>query len=192
VWWQACWVSGFVGLPVPAGAPVPACDAAVVALDGALPPVTAGEVIGLGLGPMGLPVPGRATPAEVTLDYDREVHGHGDRYTPPSELGPATPALDGPAGPRTAGELGRLAARAVLRWDLAAGDRTLLEEAYDDERALVAGLLGPLASGSAAVLCRHLAVLDDDALARRVEAEGVTGVTTQARELRGSQIRHLD
>lgn len=199
VWWQACWASGFIGLPVGAGKALPACDVAVVAVDGE--PVDAallagaaagGDVVGLGLGPMGLPVRGRTVPAGVTLDYDREVHGHGDRFAPPGGLSPATPALASPAGDRTAGELAGLAVAAGGRWGLSAGDRTLVATPYDDEPALLAGLLVPLAAGSATVLCRHLDRLDDEALARRVEAEGVTSVTGFARRFQGSPLRELD
>src|SRR6476619_7166791 len=34
VWWQVCWESGFVGVPAAAGGALPACDVAVVPLDG--------------------------------------------------------------------------------------------------------------------------------------------------------------
>ena len=200
VWWQACWASGLVGLPVGTGQALPACDVAVVGLDSAegVATLTAsdtqpiGDVVGLGLGPMGLPVRGRAVPAGITLDYDREVHGHGDRFAPPGGLSPATPVLASAAGERTAGELAELAAATGARWGLSAGDRTLLASPYDDERALLAGLLVPLATGSAAVLCRHLDQLDDEALARRIVTEGVTAVTGPPARFRGSPTRELD
>jgi uncharacterized protein (TIGR03089 family) len=198
VWWQVCWSSGFIGLPARLGEPLPACDAAVVALDGddgalaSSDASSAGEVVGLGLGPMGLPVPGRAMPPAVTVDYDREVHAHGDRFVAPGGLSPALAALANEAGQRTAGELGELALAAGLRWGLSAGDRVLLATPYDDERALLAGLLVPLATGSAAVLCRHPDRLDDDALGRRVVTEGVTAVTGLARRFPSSQPRELD
>jgi uncharacterized protein (TIGR03089 family) len=198
VWWQACWASGLVGLPVRRGEPVPPCDVAVVALDSNAAAATtpgagsAGDVVGLGLGPMGLPVAGRAVPDIVTLDYDREVHGHGDRFAPPGGLSPGTPALASDAGERTAGELTELAAAAAARWGLSTGDRTLLTTPYGDERALLAGLLVPLAAGSAAVLCRHLERLDDEALARRIATEGVTAVTGPAERFQGSPARELD
>jgi uncharacterized protein (TIGR03089 family) len=201
VWWQACWLSGFVGLPVGSGEALPACDAAIVALDGdaidgAGPAFAAhpavGDVVGLGLGPMGLPVPGRAVPPGVTLDYDREVHGHGDRFAPPGGLSAATAALASGAGERTAGELAGLALTAGARWGLSTGDRVLLATPYVDERVLLAGLLVALAAGSAAVLCRHLELLDEEALTRRVTTEGVTAVTGLPRRFHGSQPRHLD
>jgi uncharacterized protein (TIGR03089 family) len=200
VWWQACWASGFVGLPVGPGESFPPCDVAVVAVDddaadaaqagGAAP--SPGDVVGLGLGPMGLAVHGRVVPAWVTLDFDREVHGHGDRFAPPAGLSPTAAALASGAGERTAGQLAELAVATGARWGLVAGDRTLLATPYDDERALLAGLLVPLAAGSAAVLCRHLDRLGDAALARRVAAEGVTAVTGIARRFQDSQARELD
>jgi uncharacterized protein (TIGR03089 family) len=197
VWWQVCWESGFVGVTATAGKAVPACDVAVVALDGE-PTMTIGDaaaigdVVGLGLGPMGLPVPGRAVPPVVTVDFDREVHAHGDRFAPPGGLTSDTAALASHAGERTAGELARLAAAAAQRWGLSAGDRALLATPYEDERTLLAGLLVPLAAGSAAVLCRHLDLLDDEALARRIHAEGVTAVTSAAPRFHGLPTRDLE
>jgi uncharacterized protein (TIGR03089 family) len=192
VWWQACWESGFVGLATRAGEPLPACDVAVVTMDDAERGAGPDDVVGLGLGPMGLPVRGLAQPAGVTLDYDREVPGHGDRFIPPGGLASSTPALVSQAGVHTAGDLAESAVAAAARWSLSAGDRALLDSPYDDERALLAGLLVPLATGSAAVLCRHLDRLDDAALARRVAAEGVTSVTDAAGRFHGLQPRHLD
>ncbi len=199
VWWQVCWESGFVGVPAAAGGALPACDVAVVPLDGVdgVPTLTSSDataiddVVGLGLGPMGLPVPGRAVPSAVTVDYDREVHAHGDRFAPPGGLSSASAALASPAGVRSAGELARLAAAAAQRWALSAGDRTLLAAPYEHERTLLAGLLVPLAVGSAAVLCRNLDLLDDEALARRIHAEGVTAVTPDAPRFHGLPTRDL-
>jgi uncharacterized protein (TIGR03089 family) len=200
VWWQVCWESGFVGVPVAAGEALATCDVAVIAIDGddGAPALTSGdtsaigEVVGLGLGPMGLPVPGRAVPAAVTVDYDREVHAHGDRFAPPGGLSPTTAALASPAGVRSAGELAQLAVAAGQRWALSAGDRTLLATPYDDERTLLAGLLVPLATGSAAVLCRHLDRLDDGALTRRIHTEGVTAVTPDSPRFHGLPTRDLE
>jgi uncharacterized protein (TIGR03089 family) len=198
VWWQVCWVSGFVGVPVPPGTALPACEAAVVALDepaaadlrADLPAI--GDVVGLGLGPMGLPVAGRAAPPGVTVDYDREVHAHGDRFVGPSGLTPAVAAFAGRDEQRSAGELATSAQAAAASWGLSGRDRVLLATAYDDLRALLAGLLVPLSAGCAAVLCRHLEHLDDAAFARRVATEGVTAVTGLPPRFLGSQARHLD
>lgn len=194
VWWQTCWVSGFVAMPLPAGQGTNgghharAYDVAVVAVgapDDRTRSLAAGEVVGLGLGPMGLPVPGRALPPVITLDYDREVHGHGDRFAPPP-IGADTPALDlgrdrGPdLGVLTAGRLGDAAEAAVGRWGLTAADRVLTTAALTDLDGLVAGLLGPLACGAGAVLCPNLDRIDAAARARRLEQEGVTRLTAIA------------
>lgn len=200
LWWQVCWESGFVGVAAAVGAALPACDVAVVALDSDEGLATVarsdtsaiGGVVGLGLGQLGLPVPGRPVPQGVTLDYDREVPAHGDRFTPPGGLSPATAALSSAAGERSAGELAGLAVAAGHRWGLSAGNRVLLATPYGDEHSLLAGLVVPLAAGSAAVLCRHLDQLDDQALARRIAAEGVTAVTHPLARFHGSQPRHLD
>jgi len=200
VWWQVCWESGFVGVPAAAGGALPACDVAVVPLDGvdgvstltSSDTTAIGDVVGLGLGPMGLPVPGRAVPTAVTVDYDREVHAHGDRFAPPGGLSAASAALASPAGVRSAGELARLAAAEAQRWALSAGDRILLAAPYGEERTLLAGLLVPLAVGGSAVLCRHLDLLDDEALARRIHAEGVTAVTPDAPRFHALQTRDLE
>jgi uncharacterized protein (TIGR03089 family) len=200
VWWQACWESGFVGVVAAPGQALPPCDVAVVAVESAEGVATlagsdAGaisDVVGLGLGPMGLPVPGRPVPPGITVEFDREVHAHGDRFAPPVGLSPATVALSSPAGERSAGELAQLAVEAGERWGLSAGDRALLATPYDDERTLLAGLLVPVAAGSAAVLCRNVDRIDEQALARRITAEGVTVVTAPLARFLGSQPRHLD
>jgi uncharacterized protein (TIGR03089 family) len=200
VWWQACWESGIVGVAARPGEALPACDVAVVALDSAEGVATIAnsdadtlsDVVGLGLGPMGLPVPGAPVPPGITVEFDREVHAHGDRFAPPGGLSIDTVTLSSAAGERSAGELAQLAMAAGERWGLSAGDRALLATPYDGERALLAGLLVPLAAGSAAVLCRNLDRLDDQALARRIAAEGVTAVTDPLPGFLGWQPRHLE
>jgi uncharacterized protein (TIGR03089 family) len=199
VWWQACWESGFVGVAGVLGRALPACDLAVLAPDSAEGQATLAssdtdeisDVVGLGLGPMGLPVPGRSVPAGVTVEFDLEVHAHGDRFAPAGGLSVATAALSSAAGERSAGELAQLAIAAGERWELSAGDRVLLATPYD-ERTLLAGLLVPLATGSAALLCRNLDRLDEPALARRLASEGVTAVTDPLPRFLGSQPRHLE
>jgi uncharacterized protein (TIGR03089 family) len=200
VWWQACWESGLVGVAAALGEALPACDVAVVALDSAEGMATVAnsdtdaitDMVGLGLGPMGLPVAGRPVPAGITVEFDREVHAHGDRFAPPGGLSAATVALSSAGGERSAGELAQLAMAAGERWGLSAGDRAMLATPYDDERILLAGLLVPLAAGSAAVLCRNLDRLDEQALARRIAEEGVTVVTDPLARFLGSQPRHLE
>ncbi|MDQ1668070.1 MAG: hypothetical protein QOE40_131 [Actinomycetota bacterium] len=201
VWWQACWAGGLVPsaptvpTPVRAGAAAAATtarayDVAVVAVGADHPAPLADAVVGLGLGPMGLPVPGRPTPPEVTLDYDREVHGHGDRFTPP-RLEPGSPAVTLGAQTLTAAELGDAVAEAVARWGLTPADRVLTTMPFGPLPSLLGGLLGPLASGAGAVLCANLDRIDAAALARRVDQEAVTRVTPGAR-FSGSQVRPLD
>jgi uncharacterized protein (TIGR03089 family) len=198
VWWQACWESGFVGVAVAPGEALPVCDVAIVALDSAEGVATLarsdtdaiGDVVGLGLGPMGLPVPGRAAPPGITVEFDREVHSHGDRFAPPGGLSTATPALSSAAGERSAGELAQLAIAAGEGWGLSTGDRALLATPFE-QRTLLAGLLVPFCFGSAAVLCRNLDRLDEHALARRIAAEGVTAVTDRLPRFLSSPPRHL-
>ncbi|MGZ4631307.1 MAG: TIGR03089 family protein [Actinomycetes bacterium] len=193
VWWQTCWASGLVPTPAEGADPTHEYDAAVVAVgaerDRPLPP--AAEVVGLGLGPMGLPVPGSAAPSEVTLDYDREVHGHGDRFTPPPGLGATTPALRLGETTLRGSELGAQVEDAVRRWDLTAADRVLTTTPYTDLPSLLGGLLAPLAAGAGVVLCRNVERIDQAALARRILQEGVTAVTSGA-DLGAFGVRRLD
>jgi uncharacterized protein (TIGR03089 family) len=202
VWWQACWVSGFVATPLPAdpgpddageadGArPGRAYDVAVVAVGGPPPSASAAEVVGLGLGPMGLPVPGQPVPAAVTLDYDREVHGHGDRFARPA-IGPRTPALGLGADVLSAGRLGAAAEEAVRRWGLTAGDRVLTTAPLTDLAGLLGGLLGPLATGAGSVLCRNMDRIGAAAVAHRLGQESVTRVTGVS-GFEDSGVRRLD
>ncbi len=87
VWLQACWALGLH--VVPAGS---VADLTVIAYGGAAPGGS-GEVVALGLGPMGLPRRDAGPPTGTTLDYDREVHGHGDRFVAAGAPDPAAPAL---------------------------------------------------------------------------------------------------
>lgn len=210
VWWQACWSAGLVVVPVlpaapgaasgPPGVPLSALVRPVTWDDDALPAPAADEVVALGLGPMGLPVPG-ATPPPGALDHDREIHGYGDRFDPPPGLSPDAPALAAPRGDRTAGELADAARAAAARWALGPADRVLVAVPLTDEAAAVATLLAPLVSGAAVVLLRHSERADDETLARRVESEGVTalvtggagpGGTALTSRLRRAGLRHLD
>jgi uncharacterized protein (TIGR03089 family) len=134
----------------------------------------AGEVVGLGLGPLGLPRPGTVPPAYVTLDYDREIHGFGDVFRAPPGLEPERPALLANATLHSAAGLGAATTAQLGRWSLPRGARILSLLPFDDLPAIVAGLLGPLANGGGTVLCRHV---DPARLAARSEAEHVTAVT---------------
>lgn len=177
VWHAACWAAGLVTVPGAAG-PAENADIAVVATEtgGAaaehLP--RAGEVVGLGLGPLGLPRPGSTLPAYVTLDYDREIHGFGDVFRAPSGVEPERPALLANGTLHSAADLGAATTAHLQRWSLPRGARILSLLPFDDLPAIVSGLLGPLSNGGGTVLCRDA---DLARLAARSGAEHVTAVT---------------
>jgi uncharacterized protein (TIGR03089 family) len=180
VWHAACWAAGLVTVPgAAAGAAAGAdIDVAVVAVaargaGGERPVPAAGEVVGLGLGPMGLPRRGIDLPAYVTLDYDREIHGYGDLFRPPPGLGPERPALLAERTLHSAAELGAATTASLERWALPRGARILSVLPFDSLLAIVSGLLGPLANHGGTVLCRRA---DSGRLAARVEAEQVSAV----------------
>jgi uncharacterized protein (TIGR03089 family) len=164
VWLQACWALGLH--VVPAGG---AADVAVVTYGG-VAPGGAGEVVALGLGPFGLPRRDATAPAGTTLDYDREVPGHGDRFVPDADPEPDAAALTvpGPDGGTSSGA--ELVAAARGQAALPDGSRLLVAEPLDSLAAVLAGLLVPLATGITAVLCRHLVAAR---LPGRVTQEGL-------------------
>jgi len=178
VWHAACWAAGLVTV---LGEPVPAPDVAVVPvptdLATAPDPVasSAGEVVGLGLGPLGLPRPGPAAPAWVSLDYDREVHGHGDRFPRPSQVSAdaAAPAVEADGAVLTAGALVEDADARASTWALPDAARVLVLRPVTDLPALAATLLVPLLRGGGAVLCGDA---DTDRLAAWARDERVTAV----------------
>ncbi|MDQ1627678.1 MAG: hypothetical protein QOI54_1422 [Actinomycetota bacterium] len=184
VWWQAAWLAGLV-VVTPGAAGAGQVEATVLAAPwpadapGPEPAPRSGEVVALGLAPMGLPRPGAAPSGAV--DYDREIHGHGDRFVPPPGLGPDTPALESAAGALTAATLGERVAGAAARWGLAPGERLLTAAPLAEPADLVATLLVPLLGDVGAVLCRHLEAASQDTLARRVQEERVTAVTQETR-----------
>lgn len=159
VWLQACWAMGLV-VVLPSGPALQAVELAVVTHDRAQS--SAAEVVSLGLGPMGLARPGAVPAYAGALDYDREVHGHGDVFSPtvpPLEEHAALvlppPRAEGRDGGAalTGGELAVAAASAD---PLPAGGRLLVTTAFTTPAAVVGGLLVPLATGVTGVLCRHL------------------------------------
>ena len=169
VWVQACWASGLV-VVLAGGAPV---DLAVVTHDRAHDRAhdrtvsDAVEVVSLGLGPLGLARTGHVPAYAGALDYDREVHGHGDSFTPV-----AAPRADEPAvtvGDRTLTGADLVTA-AMTAPPLPAGGRLLLTDPLATPTALVGGLLVPLATQVTAVLCRHL---DLSRLAHRIGQENL-------------------
>ena len=126
----------------------------------------ADDVVGLALAPMA----GRLTDTPVgVVDYAVEIPGHPDRWTathPASDF----PALATEDGSLTASDLAARAGSFVH-----AGERILVTRSQWDETSVVEALLGPLMTGGSVVLVRNPSP-DADAVARRVEAEGVTAV----------------
>ena len=171
VWLQACWAAGHPVLLGPASGSAEAA-VTVVAHDGSRPagsgvPASA-EVVSLGLGPMGLPRPGVLPAYRHALDYDREVHGHGDRFTPVTPPGADDVALLTGGTSTAHAELAALASATP-----SPGGALLVTAPLVDLRAVLATVLVPLATGGRAVLCRHLDRLDPARLAERVAQEGV-------------------
>jgi uncharacterized protein (TIGR03089 family) len=166
VHWQAAvllasaWALDLEVLTPAADGPPPAADITVTSYDAvdaglAVPPRS--ELVVLGLGPLGLartdrkPPPGRTS--SPALDFDREVHAHGDRFAPETAPDPGRVALRTSEGSHTAGGLTELA---LAQRAVPAGRRLLLAEPLRTLPAVLGGLLVPLAAGVTAVLCRHL------------------------------------
>ena len=129
------------------------------------PPAGSGEVVALGLGPLALPRREAQPPAGTTLDYDREVACHGDRFTPSWPADPDAAALTTADGSWTGAQLATLA-----RAQRVPGRALLLTEPLTTLVAVLGGLLVPLATDVTAVLCRHV---DNLRLPWRVEQEEV-------------------
>jgi uncharacterized protein (TIGR03089 family) len=146
VWLQSAWALGLHVVP-PGGA----VDVHVTTYDPAGPPPSgAAEVVALGLGPLALPRRDAAAPSWTTLDYDREVAGHGDRFTPSWQVPSDAAALTTEDGSWTGGELAEAA-----RAQHVPGRALLLTEPFSTSTAVLGGLLVPLATDVTAVLCRH-------------------------------------
>ena len=147
----------------------------MVAHDGSRPAAAAGlpsaTVVSLGLGPMGLPRPGVLPAYGHALDYDREVHGHGDRFTPLTPPHADDVALLTAGAAFSHAELGALATSADPL-----GGVLLVAAPLVDLRSVLATVLVPLAAGGRAMLCRHLHRLDPGSLAERVAQEGLWAV----------------
>ena len=161
VWLQSAWMLGLQVVP-----PAAAAEIAVIGYDGRAP-AGAGDVVALGLGPLGLPRRDAAPPAGTTLDFDREVHGHGDRFVPAERPDAAGPAFTSGDRVLTGADLG---AAAQAGPELPAGARLLVAEPLTGLAAVLGGLLVPLATEVTAVLCRHL---DLSRLPSRVQQEGL-------------------
>ena len=174
VWLQACWALRLV-VVLPSGTATQPVDLAVVTHDRAESHAT--EVVSLGLGPMGLARPGSFPTYDGALDYDREVHGHGDLFTPSVEPRGDEPALVAPGATLTGAELADAAVAADPLPRHPAGGRVLVTTALTTPAAVVGGLLVPLATGVTGVLCRHL---DPARLPGRVVQENLVVVLDDA------------
>lgn len=91
VWLHAAWAAGHLAVWGPAAEHV---ELAVVAHRDDAGWADADEVVSLGCGPLGLPVPGLTPAYALALDFDRSVHSHGDRFTGPARPDAARPALE--------------------------------------------------------------------------------------------------
>ena len=140
------------------------------------PATRAGRYVGLGLGPMGLPR--RGTNACRTRDAGLRPRDprHGDlfrrRAAGPGRRGAGRRVRDCTSGAELAPP-----ARRPRRWRSPAGRACCRCCRSTSCPAIVAGLLGPLATGAGAVLCRHT---DPERLAGDVEAEQVAAVAGTA------------
>lgn len=150
VWLQAAWALGLV-VDLDGSGPVEVAvvDHRVAELDG----LAADEVVSLGLGPMGLARPGSLPAYPGALDYDREIHGHGDRFVADGPPDPASPALSADGHDVSAAALVRAALDSP---PVDAGGRLLVTEPLRTVETVLGSLLVPLSTGGAAVLCTHL------------------------------------
>lgn len=132
-----------------------------------------GERYALSLAPLGRRfVP---APPEGYADYAVDVPSHGDRFAPYAPVDPEAPALI-VAGREFSGAeiVERASAEAPGVGLTGPGARILSALPYDTWEGLAAGLYAPLATGGSVVLCRHLEMLDEEAVAKRIESERVT------------------
>ena len=131
-----------------------------------------GERVALALRPLGGRFP---QPPEGFTDYAVEVPGQGDRFAPFAPVDPDEPALIVAGREVSAAEVvERARAEAPGLGLTGPGSRTLSTRPYDTWEGLAAGLFGALATGGSVVLCRNADALDEEALAKRIEAERVT------------------
>ncbi|MEV5532421.1 TIGR03089 family protein [Streptomyces prunicolor] len=127
-----------------------------------------GERVALALRPLGGRFP--QTPVGF-VDYAVEVPSQGDRFVAFSPVDSEELALVVGGSEFTGAEV---VERALADGGVDAGGRVLSGLSYDTWDGLSSGLYAPLASGGSVVLCRNLAELSEEALAKRVESERVT------------------
>lgn len=119
------------------------------------------DVFGLALAPLAAPIP---DPPPGVTDFVTAVRAHGDHFSPPAPVGPATPATA-----LTHRELCRQAAARADALGIRPGDRVLVDAAAHPDPET--WLLAPLLRGASVVLCGDL---DRAAVAGRVAAERAT------------------
>lgn len=129
------------------------------------PDWSAGERYAFALHPLALPM--REVPPGWS-DFVVEVRGHGDRFTPPEQVGGADPAVLGPVR-LTHAEVLERARRRADELGVGAGARVLIDVEHHADP--LDWLLAPLAAGATTVLCRHL---DHTKLPSRIAAEQAT------------------
>lgn len=167
VWMLAAWE---VGCLVQLGRGGPSYDIAVVgpdALDGDLP--DADEVVALSLRPLGARF-ATALPAGV-IDYNGEVLGHGDHFTPYDRPTPQTPAVALDGREHDHGACIAVARRRADEW--AAEQPRVLTGGATTDADTVEILLGALAADGSIVL---VANPQDDRLAELSADERVSVV----------------
>jgi uncharacterized protein (TIGR03089 family) len=182
VWLQAAWAAGLAvrlgarpaGEPEPAVAVVTHDPAAAPGPPGGGGPAAGDEVVSLGLGPLGLPRPDVVPEDPTAVDYDRTVHGHGDRFVARRAPGPADPALLLAATAYDQQALAGLVTAAATASP--PGGALLVTEPLHDLRTVLAGLLVPLATGVTVVLCRHV---DPALLPARIAQEGAVAAVAE-------------
>ncbi|MFI8967079.1 TIGR03089 family protein [Streptomyces sp. NPDC053493] len=130
-----------------------------------------GDRIALSLAPLGRRFP--QAPAGYA-DYAVEVPSQGDRFAPFVPVDPGASALVVGDVELTGLQLVERARTDAGELGLTAGGRLLSGRPYDTWDGVSAGLYAPLAAGGSVVLCRNLAELGAEGLAKRVESERVT------------------
>ncbi|GAA2307625.1 TIGR03089 family protein [Streptomyces kunmingensis] len=172
VWLLAC---SSVGVVAEVGGDPARADLVVSGPDGLdAARACSGERVALALRPLGGRFP---QPPEGFLDYAVEVPSQGDRFVSFSPIDPGDLALVVGGREWTGAEVVEAAVADAPGLGLTgSGSRVLSGLPYDSWHGLSAGLLAPLAGGGSVVLCRNLGLLDEEALAKRVESERVTAI----------------
>lgn len=131
-----------------------------------------GERIALALRPLGGRFP---VVPDGFADYAVEVPSQGDRFAPFAPVDPEAPALIVAGAELSGAEVVERALGDAPGLDLTGpGSRLLSGRGFDTWEGLSAGLYAPLAVGGSVVLCRHLAELGEEGVAKRIESERVT------------------